>query len=123
MRKIMILKWSVGKVCSSILFFSIFLFFIFIAPRIGCLNFHSLLELRRGLQYGAQIVCSLYSFSIFIYFPTGIVLLDLDEQKLEHIYEAIINDAIATGQMNKDVKDELLRLLTSNHKYKAIDVI
>lgn len=24
----------------------------FIAPRVGCLNFHSLLELRRGLQYG-----------------------------------------------------------------------
>ncbi|CAF4248108.1 unnamed protein product, partial [Rotaria magnacalcarata] len=23
------------------------------APRVGCLNFHSLLELRRGLQYGA----------------------------------------------------------------------
>ncbi|CAF4224466.1 unnamed protein product [Rotaria socialis] len=68
------------------------------APRVGCLNFHSLLELRRGLQY-------------------GIVLLDLDEQKLERIYEAIINDAIATGQMNKDLKDELLRLLISNHKH------
>jgi len=26
------------------------------APRIGCLNFHSLLELRRGLQYGAQFL-------------------------------------------------------------------
>lgn len=23
------------------------------APRVGCLNFHSLLELRRGLQYGS----------------------------------------------------------------------
>ncbi|CAM4764302.1 unnamed protein product [Rotaria magnacalcarata] len=68
------------------------------APRVGCLNFHSLLELRRGLQY-------------------GIVLLDLDEQKLECIYEAIINDAIATGQMNKDLKDELLRVLISNHKH------
>ncbi|CAF3497542.1 unnamed protein product [Rotaria sp. Silwood1] len=71
------------------------------APRVGCLNFHSLLELRRGLQY-------------------GIVLLDLEEQKLECIYEAIINDAIANGQMNKDVKDELLRLLTSNHKHPEI---
>ena len=30
---------------------------VFLAPRIGCLNFHSLLELRRGLQYGAHIVC------------------------------------------------------------------
>lgn len=68
------------------------------APRVGCLNFHSLLELRRGLQY-------------------GIVLLDLDEQKIEGIYEAIINDAIANGQMNKDVKDELLRLLSSNHQH------
>ncbi|CAF1299740.1 unnamed protein product [Adineta steineri] len=68
------------------------------APRIGCLNFHSLLELRRGLQY-------------------GIVLLDLEEQKLECIYEAIINDAIANGQMNKDVKDEILRCLTSIHKH------
>jgi hypothetical protein len=101
-----------------ILFSSIVDFFLLLAPRIGCLNFHSLLELRRGLQYGAQIVCSLYSFFIFIFFPTGIVLLDLDEEKLECIYEAIINDAIATGQMNKDAKDELLRLLTSNHKYR-----
>jgi hypothetical protein len=42
--------------------------------------------------------------------------LDLDEQKLEGIYEAIMNDAIANGQMNKDVKDELLRLLTSNRQ-------
>jgi len=47
----------------------------------------------------------------------GIVLLDLDEQTLEGIFEAIINDAIANGQMNKDVKDELLRLLTCDHKY------
>ncbi|CAF4006607.1 unnamed protein product [Rotaria sp. Silwood2] len=76
------------------------------APRIGCLNFHSLLELRRGLQYGAHIVC--------------IVLLDLEEQKLECIYEAIINDAIANGQMNKDVKDELLRLLTSAHNHPEV---
>ncbi|UJR09022.1 hypothetical protein I4U23_013271 [Adineta vaga] len=68
------------------------------APRIGCLNFHSLLELRRGLQY-------------------GIVLLDLEEEKLECIYEAILNDAIANGQMNKDVKDEILRRLTSVHKH------
>ncbi|CAF1299871.1 unnamed protein product, partial [Rotaria sordida] len=71
------------------------------APHVGCLNFHSLLEIRRGLQY-------------------GIVLLDLEEEKLECIYEAIINDAIANGQMNKDVKDELLRLLTSNHKHPEI---
>ncbi|CAF4451979.1 unnamed protein product, partial [Adineta steineri] len=46
-----------------------------------------------------------------------IVLLDLEEQKLECIYEAIINDAIANGQMNKDVKDEILRCLTSIHKH------
>ena len=26
-----------------------------LAPRIGCLNFHSLLELRRGLQYGRRL--------------------------------------------------------------------
>ncbi len=50
----------------------------------------------------------------------GIVLLDLDEQTLEGIYEAIINDAIANGQMNKDVKDELLRLLISDHRYLFI---
>ena len=46
----------------------------------------------------------------------GTVLLDLDEQNLEAIYAAIVNDAIANGQMNKDVKDELLRLLTSDHR-------
>jgi hypothetical protein len=75
-------------------------------------------------------VCSFYlenakkNFFLFIYFSslfictTGTVLLDLDEQKLECIYEAMINDAIANGQMNKDVKDELLRLLTSNHQYE-----
>jgi hypothetical protein len=55
-------------------------------------------------------------FSSLFISTTGIVLLDLEEQKLEGIYEAIINDAIANGQMNKDVKDELLRLLTSNHQ-------
>jgi hypothetical protein len=60
---------------------------------------------------------SIYFSSLFIC-TTGIVLLDLEEQKLECIYEAIINDAIANGQMNKDVKDELLRLLTSNHQYE-----
>ena len=42
----------------------------------------------------------------------------MDEQTLEGIYEAIINDAIANGQMNKDVKDELFRLLTSKHRYE-----
>jgi hypothetical protein len=30
----------------------LFMTFVFLAPRVGCLNFHSLLELRRGLQYG-----------------------------------------------------------------------
>jgi hypothetical protein len=47
-------------------------------------------------------------------------LLDLDEHALEGIYEAIINDAIANGQMNKDVKDEVTRLLLSDHKYEEI---
>ncbi len=28
---------------------------LLVAPRVGCLNFHSLLELRRGLQYGFLI--------------------------------------------------------------------
>ena len=60
-------------------------------------------------------------FSNFIDTLSGSVLLDLDEQTLEGIYEAIINDAIANGQMNKDVKDDLLRILTSNHKYFLID--
>ena len=63
--------------------------------------------------------CFLVSEFILI---IGIVLLDLDEEKLNRIYEAIINDAIANGQMNKDVKDELFRLLTSNHKCVAIDL-
>ena len=46
----------------------------------------------------------------------GVVLLDLEEQQLECVYEAILNDAIANGQLSKDVKDELLRLLISPHK-------
>jgi hypothetical protein len=37
---------------------------------------------------------------------------------LDGIYEAILNDAIANGQMNKDVKDEILRLLISDHRYE-----
>jgi hypothetical protein len=53
-----------------------------------------------------------------IFFITGIVLFDLEEQKIERIYEAIMDDAIANGQMNKDVKDEILRLLISSHKYE-----
>lgn len=53
---------------------------------------------------------------LVLFVVLGTVLLDLDEQTLDGIYEAIINDAIANGQMNKDVKDELLRILTSNHK-------
>jgi hypothetical protein len=87
----------------------------FLAPKIACLNFHSLLELRRGLQYGMNIM---FTWTIVYdrYRMLGIVLLDLDEQKLERIYEAIVNDAIANGQMTKDVKDEVLRLLTSNHR-------
>ena len=48
---------------------------------------------------------------------SGTVLLDLDGETLEGIYESIMNDAIANGQMNKDVKDESLRILTSNHRY------
>ena len=56
------------------------------------------------------------SSSIDFFFLSGIVLLDLEEQTLEGIYEAIINDAIANGQMNKDVKEDLLRLLTSDHR-------
>lgn len=57
----------------------------------------------------------LITFIRFLY-QTGSVLLDLEEEKIECIYEAILNDAIANGQMNKDVKDELLRLLTSPHQ-------
>ncbi|CAF3419168.1 unnamed protein product [Rotaria sp. Silwood1] len=68
------------------------------APRIGCLNFRSLLELHRGLHY-------------------GIVLLDLDEDTLEGIYDSILNDAIAMGKKIKDIKDELLRNLTSDHRH------
>ena len=79
------------------------------------MNFHSLLELRRGLQYGLYPSIE-HSSPIFLS-HLGIVLLDLEEQTLEGIYEAIINDAIANGQMNKDVKEELLRLLTSDHRY------
>lgn len=52
----------------------------------------------------------------FGWFRSGIVLLDLEEHRLASIYEAIINDAIANGHMNKDVKDEVLRLLNSDHK-------
>lgn len=90
----------------------------YVAPRVGCLNFHSLLELRRGLQYGLypSIEHSSLHRSVLLS-HLGIVLLDLEEQTLEGIYEAIINDAIANGQMNKDVKEELLRLLTSDHRY------
>ena len=55
--------------------------------------------------------------SLKLFICSGIVLLDLDEQTLEGIYEAIINDAVANGQMNKDAKDELLRILTSEHRY------
>ncbi|CAF4491215.1 unnamed protein product, partial [Didymodactylos carnosus] len=60
------------------------------APRVGCLSFHSLLELRRGLQY---------------------------EQDIECIYDSIINDAIENGQLNKDVKDELHKALIVDHKH------
>lgn len=89
-----------------------------LAPRVGCLNFHSLLELRRGLQYGTLISQwnrQAQDFAVSLSL-LGIVLFDLDEQTLEGIYEAIMNDAIANGQMNKDGKDELLRLLTSDHR-------
>jgi len=61
---------------------------------------------------------TLITFSSLIFFTTGIVLFDLEEQKIERIYEAIMDDAIANGQMNKDVKDEILRLLISSHKYE-----
>lgn len=46
----------------------------------------------------------------------GTVLLDLEEEKIDCIYDAILNDAVANGQMNKDVKDEILRILTSPHQ-------
>lgn len=51
-----------------------------------------------------------------ISFSLGSVLFDLDEQTLGGIYDAILNDAVANGQMNKDSKDEVLRLLTSDHR-------
>ncbi len=90
----------------------------FLAPRVGCLNFHSLLELRRGLQYGSfDFHWKYFILTRLLLCFSGTVLLDLDEQTLEGIYEAIINDAIANGQMNKDVKDEILRLLISDHRY------
>ncbi len=50
MKKISMLKWNVGKVC--ILLIIHVSSSLFLAPKVGCLNFHSLLELRRGLQYG-----------------------------------------------------------------------
>lgn len=49
--------------------------------------------------------------------------MDLEEQTLEGIYEAIINDAIANGQMNKDMKEELLRLLISDHRYERMKAV
>ena len=79
------------------------------------------MELRRGLQYGSFFPCLWTIFSsvdiIFLEFIVlGTVLFDLDEQTLEGIYDAILNDAIANGQMNKDGKDEVLRLLISDHQ-------
>ncbi len=53
MKKISMLKWNVGKVC-ILLIIHVFSS-LFLAPKVGCLNFHSLLELRRGLQYGSLI--------------------------------------------------------------------
>lgn len=57
MKKIMILTCNDGKVCRSLPLPSRLIRLVLclrLAPRIGCLNFHSLLELRRGLQYGNQ---------------------------------------------------------------------
>jgi hypothetical protein len=51
MKKILMLKCNVGKVRFVRIIQS--LIYSFLAPRVGCLNFHSLLELRRGLQYGS----------------------------------------------------------------------
>lgn len=51
MKKIMILNSNVGKVCSISPLHCRFPSSS-LAPRVGALNFHSLLELRRGLQYG-----------------------------------------------------------------------
>ena len=118
MKKITISNSNVGKVRSNILLDAFHCFPCSLAPHVGALNFHSLLELRRGLQYGRKSspCCFLSHTRTFI--RTGIVLLDLEEEKIECIYEAILNDAIANGQMNKDVKDELLRVLTSPHQYE-----
>ncbi|XP_028393241.1 LOW QUALITY PROTEIN: band 3 anion transport protein-like [Dendronephthya gigantea] len=68
-------------------------------PHIPSLSFHSLLELRRGLE-------------------TGAVLLDLEQFDLSSIAEAVIEEMVITDQLPRAHSSKVLSALLSKHRHQ-----
>ncbi|XP_048578952.1 band 3 anion transport protein isoform X2 [Nematostella vectensis] len=68
-------------------------------PHVASLSFHSLLELRKGLERGT-------------------VLLDLEQFDLQSIAEAIVDNMVITDQLCKEDSDRVLSALLVKHKHQ-----
>nr|XP_002736672.2 PREDICTED: anion exchange protein 2-like [Saccoglossus kowalevskii] len=70
-------------------------------PHVASMSFHSLLELRRGLEQGT-------------------VLLDLDERDISGISYQIVEQMIVSDQIKEEERGDVLRALLMQHRYVNI---
>ena len=105
-------------------------------PHVASLSFHSLLELRRGLEKGrvqtispnhdliielrvkAKII-HCHPLMIFSFLSTllGTVLLDLEATDLTSIIHNVVENMVIRDLVEEEVKGQLLRTLLLKHKY------
>ncbi|XP_065051881.1 band 3 anion transport protein-like isoform X2 [Rhopilema esculentum] len=68
-------------------------------PHIASLSFHSLLELRKGIE-------------------SGTVLLDLESFDLNSIYESVAENMVITDQLSRANKEKVIDVLLSKHRHQ-----
>lgn len=70
-------------------------------PFVGALLYQSMLYLKTGLQYGT-------------------VLLKCDRESIFGIVDDLVEDFVGSGHLNKDNRDQVKKVLLSNHRHNSI---
>ncbi|XP_052813602.1 anion exchange protein 2-like isoform X2 [Mya arenaria] len=73
-------------------------------PHVASLSFHSLLELRKGLEKGS-------------------LLLDLEASELIEVAQRIVEDMVIHDQITSDVKGHVMRTILTKHKFVTMDTV
>ncbi|KAK6165534.1 hypothetical protein SNE40_022447 [Patella caerulea] len=69
-------------------------------PHVASLSFHSLIELRKGLEYGT-------------------VLLDLEAENLQTIIHNVVENLLIRDLISEEIKGNILRTLLLKHKHQS----